>query len=208
MQVLYKKIKADLKQAYATNLKKSLILVLLLFIALVNISPKIPVKTENVNAPHVVLTIEDIPITRQAFRRPPPPKPQIPVPSEDESIPEDETIVETTLKYTNVFDNLPEGTIGPVGLKITPPRPIAWVFPEYPKDMKKKGIRGEVKLSIHITEKGNVSEVVVLENTTGSKACADAAVSAAYGSRFSPAREGNKPINFWITQPYRFDVSR
>ncbi|RMF58816.1 MAG: TonB family protein, partial [Calditrichaeota bacterium] len=72
----------------------------------------------------------------------------------------------------------------------------------------KKGVHGVVKLSIHVDEKGRVTEVVVVENTTGSEKCAQAAVDAAYGSRFYPAKEGNKAVSFWISQPYRFDLRK
>ncbi|MFQ5603042.1 MAG: energy transducer TonB [bacterium] len=147
-------------------------------------------------------------MTRQVRRNPPPPKPTVPIPSDDETIPEDETIMETTLNYSNIFDQTPDGFPGVRGLKLTPPRPLAWVFPEYPEDEKKKGVQGTVKLSIHIDKTGKVVEVVVLENTTGSQKCAQAAREAALGSRFVPAREGNKPVSFWLTQPYRFDLRK
>lgn len=156
--------------------------------------------------PNIIIDIENIPATRQVHRNPPPPKPTIPVPTDEESIPEDITIEETTLKYTNTFDDTPEGIPGITGISLSPPKPIAWVFPEYPEEEKKKGVRGIVKLSLHIDEKGKVIEVIVLENTTESEKCAQAAIEAAYGSRFFPAREGNKPVSYWLSQPYRFDI--
>ncbi|MFQ5864858.1 MAG: TonB family protein [bacterium] len=208
MEIEFKKIKADSKSQYGTNFKKSLILTLTFFIFLIYVSPRVNVVMEGNPTSNIMITFENIPITRQIARRPPPPKPTIPVPSDDESIPEDETIVETTLRYDTFFDQFPEGfsTIG--SIPVTPPRPLAWVFPEYPEDEKKKGIKGVVKLSINIDEKGRVVEVIVLKNSTGSEKCAQAAIEAAYGSRFLPAREGNKPVSYWITQPYRFDLKK
>ena len=202
----FKKRKSDLKSVYQINLEKSLIIALMFFIVLINLSPRINVQLEEQRS-NFIITAENIPVTRQVRKSPPPPKPTVPVPSEDESIPEDETIEETTLKYANLFDELPDGLQGISGVNIIPPRPIAWVFPEYPEKDRKKGIKGLVKLSIQIDEHGNVVEVVVIENTTGSENCAKAAIEAAYGSRFFPAREGNKPVKYWITQPYRFDLS-
>lgn len=208
MEIEFKKTKADSKSQYLRNFEKSLILVLVFFILLIYLSPRVEVGTEAKLVPNIMISLENIPITRQVARRPPPPKPTVPVPSDDESIPEDETIVETTLKYDTFFDQFPEGFSSISSTPLTPPRPIAWVFPEYPEDEKKKGIQGVVKLSIHINEKGHVIEVIVIDNSTGSEKCAQAAIEAAYGSRFLPAREGMKPISYWITQPYRFDLKK
>lgn len=208
MDKFYKKIKSDGKSQYRINIERSLMLTLLLFIILIYISPRLDVKLEEKQLSNFIISVENIPVTHQLRRLPPPPKPTVPVPSEDESIPEDETIPETILNQDRLLDDLTEGLIGIAGNNVMPPRPIAWVFPEYPEDEKKKGVRGTVKLSIHINEKGNVIEVLVIENTTGSQKCAKAAIEAAYRSRFQPAREGNKAINFWIIQPYRFDLSK
>jgi protein TonB len=208
VEIEYRKIQADLKSQYRINFERSVSLTLGVLILLIYLSPRVKVAME-ANRPHsVMITVENIPITRQVARRPPPPKPTVPVPSDDESIPEDETIVETTLKYDTFFDQFPEGLSSLGSIPVTPPRPIAWVFPEYPEDDKKRGIQGVVKLSINIDEKGRVVEVIVLQNSTGSEKCAQAAVEAAYGSRFLPAREGNKPVSYWITQPYRFDLKK
>lgn len=203
----FKKRSSDSKSEYNKNLEKSLILTLTSLIALIYLSPRLSVQIEEQNPPNIILTVENVPLTRQVRISPPPPKPTVPVPSEDEIIPEDVTIEETTLKYTNLFDETLPGLRGFSGVNIVPPRPIAWVFPEYPEEDKKKGVKGLVKLSIQIDEHGRVVEAVVIKNTTGSENCARAAIEAAYGSRFFPAMEGNKPVKYWITQPYRFDLS-
>lgn len=206
VNIEYPKRPSDLKTFYDTNLKKSLIATLFVLNLLVFLSPKISLQPEEMTPPQITIEVENIPVTRQTRRRPPPPRPTVPVPSDDESIPEDETIEETTLKYTTFYDDVAEGVPVLSGVSVTPPKPIAWVFPEYPEEEKKRGVQGVVKLSIHVNEKGKVVDVVVLENTTGSEKCAQAAVEAAYGSRFFPAREGKKPVSYWISQPYRFDL--
>ena len=198
----FQKIKADFHSQFPINIRRALVITLAFFNLVVFISPQIKLNIEKVMQPNIIIYVENIPITRQTRIKPPPPKPTVPIPSEDETIPEDVTIEETTLKYTNIFDDSP----GIPGTTITPPKPIAWVFPEYPKDEKKKGVHGVMKLRIHIDNKGKVVEVIVLDNSTSSEKCAQAAVEAAYGSRFRPAKEGNRAVNFWIIQPYRFDI--
>lgn len=201
------KKEADLHSSYRLNIEKALILTLSFFILAVFFSPKLSISPDNQALSEIVINVESIPLTRQARPMPPPLRPAVPIPSDDESIPEDETIDETTLKYTNVFDLL-DGIPSMTGIQITPPRPIAWVFPEYPDEEKKNGVEGVVKLSIHINKEGKVIEVVVLENTTNSESCAAAAIEAAYASRFFPAKEGARTVSSWISQPYRFDIKK
>lgn len=205
MEIEFKKIEADDRSQYQINFKRSLIITLALFNLLTFFSPGIDFRIEENEPPNIIINVENIPMTHQTRVKPPPPKPSVPIPTEDETIPEDATIVETTLKNTNIFDETP-GEPGLSGATLIPPKPIAWVFPEYPEEEKKKGVQGVVKLSIHIDKKGKVVEVVVLDNTTSSEKCARAAIEAAYGSRFRPAKEGNQAVNFWITQPYRFYI--
>ncbi|NIR47826.1 energy transducer TonB [candidate division KSB1 bacterium] len=208
MQKEFKKTQADLKVSYGLNIRKAFLVTLILFNAVVLLSPRLDVQIEEELQPNIQIDVEEIPATRQVRRNPPPPKPKVPVPSSDETIPEDVTIEETTLKYTNIFDDIPEGVPEFSGVSYTPPRPLAWVFPEYPEEEKKKGVQGVVKLSIHIDEKGRVIEAIVVDNTTGSNKCAQAAIEAAHGSRFTPAKEGKKPVSSWITQPYRFNLKK
>ena len=122
--------------------------------------PGLVVTRDEPALPRVLINAENVPRTRQTRRQPPPPKPTVPVPSDDETIPDDVTIEETDLKYTTIFDFEIGDAPAFAGIKITPPRPIAWVFPEYPDEEKKRGAQGVVKLSIHIDEKGKVTEVV------------------------------------------------
>ncbi len=155
--------------------------------------------------------LENVPITRQGKRKPPPQKPAIPVPAEDDEIPEDETIepTEWDLFADNGEDGSgafsDEGAGAPV---ITPPRPIAWVIPEFPEKEKKRGVHGEVKVSAEINERGRVVDAVVLENSTGSEVCAAAAVRAVKASRFIPAKKNGVPTTHFLTLPIRFDLSK
>ncbi len=202
----YKKRASDRKSQYRRNIEKAFLITLAFFLALVLGRPRFALEVSKGLKPGIQITVENIPATRQFRRPPPPPRPTIPVPSDDPTIPEDLTIEETTLKYTS-YDEIPEGPTSS-GARFVPPRPIAWVFPEYPEEERKRGVQGLVRLSLHIDETGRVIEAIVIENTTGSEKCAQAAIAAALGSRFSPAREGSRPVSHWITQPYRFDIKK
>jgi len=156
------------------------------------------------------ITVANIPVTMQGKKKPPPAKPAVPVPSESDEIPEDETIEPIEFDFYADGEDGGGGT-GDFGVGapvITPPRPIAWVIPEFPEKDKKKGIKGEVTLSIEINADGRVVNAIILENSTGSDLCAKSAIKAALASRFLPARKDGIPTTYWQQQPYRFDISK
>jgi protein TonB len=198
----------DPPEAYRQNLERGLVIALLFFILLVYISPHVRVSREEAIVPNIIISVENVPVTRQALRKPPPPRPKIPVPSDDETIPEEVTIEETTLKNTYFFSDNTDGIPVLAGTTRIPAKPIGWTFPKFPEEDKKKGVHGDVKLSILVDSLGKVTEVEVLENSTGSARCAQAAVEAAYGNRFIPAREGNKVVSSWVIKIYSFDVGK
>jgi TonB family protein len=182
----------------------SLSLMLLLFFFLRDVHMPVTVREHE----PIILTVENIPQTRQAgARRPPPPKPAIPIPLDSELIPEDETIEPTTIDLQSVGAAASAGNADALGGgQIIPPRPLAFVVPEYPEEDRKKNLRGEVKISLEIDITGKVIKAVVIENTTGSPRCAEAARRAALASRFTPARNVQGPVPYWLIQPYTFDL--
>ena len=193
---------------YRINIEMSLILSLVLLIILLIVFPTYKFNSIKNKEVRINILVEDIPITKQGIYRPPPPKPAVPIPSEDESIPEDETIEET---YLN-FDVKPLASSGNYegfgNSAYRPPRPISEVIPEYPKEDYKNGVTGVVKLHVKVNSSGRVVEVVVLENTTNSRRCATAAQKAAYQCRYIPGYNGSDPIVCWTTRLITFSIPR
>jgi len=182
----------------------SLSLMLLLFFFLRDVSMPVTVREQQ----PIILTVENIPQTRAGARRPPPPKPAIPIPIDSELIPEDETIEPTTIDLQSVGAAASAGNADALGGgQIIPPRPLVFVVPEYPEEDRKKNLRGEIKISLEIDVTGKVVKAVVIENTTGSPRFAQAARRAALASRFTPARNAQGPVPYWLIQPYTFDLT-
>ena len=168
---------------------------------------RIPLRTKRLSklSGLPTLTMYVTPQTTQGGLRKPPTLPQIPIPSEDEYIPEDETIEITRL---DMFENLLEGfrCSGKGSYHVrSSPRPILEVIPEYPSAERKRGVEGDVILEILVNYEGRVDSVQVLSNTTTSKRLELSAIEAAYKSRYIKiGRKGNNgPI--WIERPYRFE---
>lgn len=200
-----------LRKNYQKHLELSYIITLVFTILMMRLAANIEIQPIEPVVEIPAITVEPIPPTEQGKKRPLPPKPAIPIPSEEEWIPEEETIEPIQFTFHSAAGEDGGGGTQDAGIgapTIIPPRPIAWVIPEYPEEDRKRGVRGEVKLSIQIDSTGKVIEAIVIENTTGSERCAQAAIRAALASRFLPARKGGKPTSYWLIQPYRFDLSK
>ncbi|MBN1479750.1 TonB family protein [candidate division KSB1 bacterium] len=195
------------KRVYKRNIEKSLLISLVFFLALVHIFPKtFERKPKELPPLPFVFEIEDIPVTTQTIRkgRPQPQKPVIPIASEDPDIPPDATIDETLIDW-----DAGDAIFGTSGLSVgsadtIQPRPIVQVLPEYPKELQKQNIRGFVKVMLYINEKGRVEEAVVVENTTASEVCEQAALEAAKRSFYKPASIGKKNVATWVSCTYSF----
>jgi len=189
------------------RLERALILTLFLLLIFFHALPKrFESKQQKVSSIDLSFRIQDVPSTKQLVKRGrlAPKKPTIPVPAEDPSFPEDATIEETNIEWD--IGNALFGNAGiTTGKNDTiPPRPLVQVMPEYPNQLRKQKIRGNVRLLVKVGKNGKVKDVVVAENSTGSELCKKIAIKAAYQSRYIPANSRNKSIEMWTTCIYSF----
>lgn len=196
-----------LRNTYQRTIRWALVSALAFLLVVLHLFPK------NVQSPPRELqrvdfhfTIEEIPATRQTVRkgRTPPPRPVIPVPSEDPEVPQDVTIDESLFSYH--FGDSPLGQSGLTAGKADtiPPRPIVQVLPEYPKELQKQNVRGIVRLMLWVDEQGNVTEAVVVENTTSNAVCEEEALDAARRSSYIPAKINGESVGSWVACTYSF----
>jgi len=165
----------------------------------------------------VILHIENIPETRQRPRAPAPPKPfvpaSLPVEVEDELLPDEITIEETTLELEAAPDMPPSLAIPDVGAAAEeeeifeyfavdePPVRLNTVVPEYPPMAERAGITGRVTLKVLVNAEGRVDSVAVID---GPRIFHATSIEAAKKTKFSPARHNDKPVPCWIIMPFRF----
>lgn len=159
-----------------------------------------------------IIEIEEIPETHQLKKPPPPQRPQIPIATESEDVPEDVTIMDTELD----LDAPPPPPPPPPGRSGKAESPIfmAWeeapvlikmVKPKYPEIARKAGVEGKVVMQIVVDEKGNVIEAVpVLAQPPG--IFEDAAVEAIMQWKFKPARQRDKAIKVRMGQMMEFTL--
>jgi TonB family protein len=200
------------KAVYRIRFEKALIFSLAAALSVFLVSRRLPErnrKTWKLNTMMTAVAMDVTPRTRQPGSMARPPNlPQVPIPTEDEYLPEDETIELTQL---DIFEDIPlfdgVGGGGGGGVYRVPwrPRPIREVIPEYPESERKRGVEGVVVLEILVNQEGYVDSVRVVDNTTRSQRIAHSAVEAAYRSQYVPATRDGRKVPIWIQRPYRFE---
>jgi len=89
----------------------------------------------------------------------------------------------------------PAPAVAPRQAKVdAPPRPRRTIRPVYPKGARQRGEQGEVTLEIAVAADGTVTDAQVVGSCGFSELDA-AAVAAARGARFVPARSGDRPVS-------------
>ena len=161
------------------------------------------------------IELEEIPETVQLKKPPPPQRPQIPIATESEDIPEDVTIMDTDLD----LDAPPPPPPPPPGARQRQedsPIFMAWeeapelirstqVKPEYPSIARKAGVEGKVILQIVIDEQGNVLTAdVVFAQPSG--IFEEVAIKAIMQWKFKPAKQRDKPIKVRMAWPMEFSL--
>ena len=76
---------------------------------------------------------------------------------------------------------------------------------EYPQDAWADRVGGETVLRIHISDTGTVDSVAV-EKSSAHRSLDSAAVAAAWELRYTPARQGERPVPVWATLPVRYPM--
>ncbi len=213
-QLIYKNPDVDLKLKYRKILEASLIIALVILIGVFYSFKKFEPEYKLEKKVDIKIETVDIPQTEQINRPPPPARPAIPVASEDEDIPDELTIEETEIDFTQ-----------PVGEEAPPPPPpeeeeepivefyalsekpevIKRVEPVYPELARKAGIEGMVVVKVLIGTKGDVEKVEVVKSHP---MLDEAAVAAAKQFKFKPGKQRDRYVKVWMTIPFTFRLKK
>lgn len=85
------------------------------------------------------------------------------------------------------------------------PQMIENVPPVYPDAVKKARIEGDVMIKALVDTNGSVVKVIV-GKTSGNESLDSAAVQATYKNKFTPAKQGGKPVAVWVAYKVKFDL--
>ena len=156
----------------------------------------------------VIIENIDIPQTQQIDNTPPPARPSIPVPSDDEDIADDLTLDELDFDDFSNLDAPPPPPSGPKVVFIPyddPPVPMSPIRPTYPEIAQEAGIEGVVVVQAFIDQKGRVKETLILKGVPNT-GLDEAAMEAIRRTRFKPAKQRERAVGVWISIPVNFKL--
>ncbi|MDQ7051929.1 MAG: energy transducer TonB [candidate division KSB1 bacterium] len=163
------------------------------------------------------IEVEEIPPTEQVHRPPPPARPAVPIPTESEDVPEDETIEPTEFDLSEIppppgpppeewseevpmfvpYDEPPQIIGGMAALR------KALVYPEI---AKKAGVEGMVVIAVLVDEKGRPLKTKVMKAHGGNVGFEQAAIDALMKMKWKPAMQRDKPVKVWVSIPVHFKL--
>ena len=171
-----------------------------------------------------VIQMEEIVSTNQTRRAPPPPAPLPPVIAPDDTILEEDILLDLDpLALTDPsMDDMPsepEGALS-TGIAATEaPKPIRIVTPEYPRSAQRRKIHAEIVIAVVVDKRGRVQspqivERYLLNEKDNTRTLVDAlghgleeaAVSAAMRSLFRPARKDGATVESNHKLSFKFGV--
>ncbi|MBN2031563.1 energy transducer TonB [bacterium] len=206
-----------LRLQYKRTLELGLIVSLILTIFLMQAYKKIEIKTATRTVQLEAVQVEEIPQTQQEKTQAAPSRPTVPIASDDEDLPEDETIDFTDLD----LEAEPPPPPPPPTAAIDEETPVFIPYDEppdpiggyeaiqrrlvYPEIAKKAGVEGRVIIQALIDERGNVINTVVMQSL-GPNGCDEAAAAAIQSVKWKPAMQRDEPVKVWIAVPVDFQL--
>lgn len=151
------------------------------------------------------------------------PKVGIPKPVADDEVMDEDVVLATRDELAEIVAPDISSTVGEGGIEIDISEddylPAADEFvpveiypefvhenkPPYPRLAKQAGITGVVWVKALVDKDGNVRDAQVAKSS-GTVALDEAAVKAAYGSKFKPGIQNGRPVNCWVSYKVEFEL--
>lgn len=207
---------AIMKAGYRRTLRAATALSLGLMVVGVQVMKTLSLDAREAKSVDLKVEVMDIPVTEQIRRPTPPPRPLVPVPTEDESVPKDATIAFTDLDLSDLPPPppAPEPTDESSYIFVaydTPPEPIGgWssIYKKvvYPEIAVRAGVEGVVYLKVLVNEQGGVDDAQVMKPSGVDVGFEEAALQAARKIKWKPALQREHPVKVWIGFPVQFKL--
>ncbi|MBH08812.1 MAG: energy transducer TonB [Candidatus Marinimicrobia bacterium] len=196
----------SLHNTYPVNVRSGGLLGIILVIIMFVLFPRFLATVEFDDVDQIIIENIDIPQTQQIDNTPPPTRPSIPVPSDDEDIADDLTLDELDFDDFSNLDAPPPPPSGPKVVFIPyddPPQALSPIRPTYPEIAQEAGIEGVVVVQAFIDKKGRVKETLILKGVPNT-GLDEAAMEAIRKTRFRPAKQRERAVGVWISIPVNF----
>jgi len=213
----YKKPEAETRLLYPKLVELGTIISLLIVIVFFLASKKFDKKVQLRKAEEVVLQTEEIPITQQVKRPPPPARPTIPVEdpevdAEDDLAFEDIDEIDWSIEAPPRPENAAEEVVE-FFLVEEPPQIKGGVQALYdylaknnlyPEMARKAQIEGDAIIGFVVDANGNPTEVKVLQERPAGLGFGEAGVKAIKAMKFSPGYQRDRPVPVRMQQVLHF----
>jgi protein TonB len=213
--VIRKNPEANLKLQYKKLFELGMIASLCLMIALVVAFKRFETEKYEQKTVQIQMEVQEVPQTEQTKRPPPPSRPAIPVETENEDVPEDETIDNTEIDWEKMPDRPapPEEEDESAQIFVAydeAPEPIGGFAAiqanlKYPEIARKAGVEGRVFVKAAIDENGNVFRTEIIKSL-GNNGCDEAAIEAIKKVKWIPAKQRDRAVKVWISIPVIFKL--
>ena len=204
----------SLKLKYRKTLELALVAALIFMIGMFQLSKRHEIAAQLVSTTINPMIVEPALPTTQIERPPAPSRPAVPIESESEEFPEDETIEITDINLTEI----PPPPLEPEGIDESTnffyawdeaPQPIGGFAAiqrnlKYPEIARLAGVEGRVYVEAMIDERGNVVAISVTKSL-GNNGCDEAAMAAVKSVKWIPAKQRGKlvKVKYGITVVFK-----
>lgn len=205
----------DLRLKYNKTFEVGLIISLALMIVAFKFFPDLQGPKVILKASQELVDVEDIDVTKQENRPPPPPKPLIPIEAPSDEALDDVTIQSTEVDITKevappppkqeedeetyfiAVEDLPEpiGGIGAIQSLVV-----------YPEIARRAGVEGTVYVEAFVDESGAVTRTEIKKGIGAG--CDEAAASAVMKAKFKPGKQRGKAVKVRMSIPVRFRLQK
>ena len=205
---------ANLKLKNRKVMELSFAVTLALLIGVAQISKQVSLSVAATEKADIQIEVADIPQTQQFRKPPPPPRPSVPIPTEDESIPDDLTIASTELDFSDIpppppppedddgmifvaYDEAPE-IIGGMSALLK--------HLKYPRLAQNAGIEGIVFVKVLVGTNGSTEKAEILKARPANMGFEKSAINALKKIKWEPAKQRDRKIRVWVSIPVQFKL--
>ncbi len=205
----------DLKLKYTKTLELSLVITLALVSGLLLGFKKFEIKAQAIKAEQVTIKAEDIPLTQQVKRPPPPARPSIPVESDDPEIDEDFTIDEVEWDITDEPPPPPPPPEEVVDFFAVEEKPVLLGGAKaimdyinehqlYPEMARLAGISGAAVVQFIVSPEGIPRDFQVTQERPKDMGFGQAAIEAMKHMKFKPGKQRDRYVAVRMQQVINF----
>jgi len=212
--MIRKNPEVDLRAKYQKTFEIALIISLALIIVAFKFFPNVNPPAKIMKVEQETFSAEDIDVTKQENRPPPPARPPIPIEAPSDEALDDVEIASSEMLasedvappppkeeddevYFVAVEDLPEPVGGIAAIQ------AAVVYPEI---AKRAGVEGTVYIEAFVDEGGTVTRTKVVKGIGAG--CDEAAQAAVAKTKFKPGKQRGKPVKVRMSIPIRFRLNK